>query len=365
MNIVVYAALLFAVSELILTAVQFALRKRKIRAGARAGIIAAKALIAIIFAVLVLAGPVILRPLQPLMMAAYIALFADAVSDVICTVIFALAKKERIFPVTKAVSLFFGILFFAYAVFNMLTVKPNYHTYTSKKLSGEHTLVFIADLHTGSAQPFSVTEKTVSDVRALNPDLTVLGGDIVDDYTTKEEMIETFRLFKDFETPVYYIYGNHDRQGHAKYAHGLQFTEAELEKVMKDCNIIILKDEFARVSPDLLLLGREDMTEESRADISTLKNPDPGAYLVTADHQPGDFKNNIAAGTDLQISGHTHAGQLFPLKFFYSLIGGFVYGDYEIDGSVINVSAGACGWRMPFRTDAHCNYEVITLKHAG
>ncbi|MBR3620138.1 MAG: hypothetical protein IKN56_01415 [Clostridia bacterium] len=67
----------------------------------------------------------------------------------------------------------------------------------------------------------------------------------------------------------------------------------------------------------------------------------------------------------MQISGHTHAGQLFPLKFFYGLIGGYVYGDYEIDGSVMNVSAGACGWRMPFRTEAHCNYEVITLKPAG
>ena len=365
MNIVVYAALLFAVSEIILTAVQFAVRKKEIRTGKRVIIILAKVLTAIIFAVLPLAGPVFMRPVQPVMMAAYIALFADAAADILCTVFFALTKKGRVFPVTKVVSLLCGILFFAYAVFNMLTVKPNYHTYTSEKLSGEHTLVFIADLHTGSAQPFSVTEKTVADVRALNPDFTVLGGDIVDDYTTKEEMIETFRLFKDFETPVYYIYGNHDRQGHAKYAHGQQFTQAELEKAMTDCNIIILKDEFARISPDLLLLGREDMTEESRVDISALENPDRGAYLVTADHQPSDFKNNITAGTDLQISGHTHAGQLFPLKFFYALIGGYVYGDYEADGSVMNVSAGACGWRMPFRTDAHCNYEVITLKPAG
>ncbi len=364
MNIIVFAILLFAVSEVIITAVQFFLRKKNIKTSRRFILVAVKALTAIAFAVLPLAGPVFMRPAQPIMMAAYIALLADAAADLICTLCYVLSKKERKFAVSKAVSLVFGILLFAYAVFNMETVKPNYHTYTSEKLQSEHTFVFIADLHTGSAQPFNVTEKTVSAVKALNPDFTVLGGDITDDYTTKEEMIETFRLFKDFETPVYYIYGNHDRQGHAEYANGLQYTEEEFEKAMRDCNIIILKDEYARIAPDLLLLGREDMTEESRADISSLENPDPGAYLVTADHQPADFKNNTAAGTDLQISGHTHAGQLFPLKFLYSLIGGYVHGDYKEGNAVLNVSSGACGWRMPFRTDAHCNYEVITLKPA-
>ena len=117
MNIVVYAALLFAVSELILTAFQFFLRKRETKTSVRVIIIVSKALSAIAFAVLVLAGPVILRPLQPVMMAAYIALFADAVSDIICTVVFALKKKSRSFAVTKTVSIICGVLFFAYFTF--------------------------------------------------------------------------------------------------------------------------------------------------------------------------------------------------------------------------------------------------------
>ena len=77
----------------------------------------------------------------------------------------------------------------------------------------------------------------------------------------------------------------------------------------------------------------------------------------------GSVKENRALGTDLQVSGHTHAGQLFPLGALYEVIG-YVYGDYEEAGATMNVSAGACGWRMPFRTDRHCNYEVITLTPA-
>jgi predicted MPP superfamily phosphohydrolase len=64
----------------------------------------------------------------------------------------------------------------------------------------------------------------------------------------------------------------------------------------------------------------------------------------------------------MQVSGHTHAGQLFPLRLLYALIGGTVYGEYKTSASTLIVSAGAGGWRDPLRTDAHCNFEVITLK---
>ena len=89
-------------------------------------------------------------------------------------------------------------------------------------------------------------------------------------------------------------------------------------------------------------------------------NPAPEKYLIVADHQPSEFKKNLAAGTDLQLSGHTHAGQLFPLGPLYRLIG-YCHGDYTEGEAVMNVSAGACGWRVPFRTQARCNYEVIRL----
>ncbi len=366
MNIIVAAIILFAVSELFLTAIRFLLRKKKFRVGIRALLIAVKVVAAVAFAALVMAGPVILRPVQPIMMAAYIVLLSDAAADLLCTVFYAVSKKERSFKAGSLISLIFGTLFFLYAVFNMLTVSPSYHTYTSKKLNSEYKAVFIADLHVGSAQPFSVTRKTIENVKKENPDFVFLGGDITDDYTVKEEMVETFRLFKDFDIPVYYIYGNHDRQGHAEYAKGLQYTEEEFEKALTDNGIIVLKDEFAQLSPELWLLGREDITEgDGRKSIEFLKNPAPDAFLITVDHQPVEFKDNLSAGTDLQLSGHTHAGQLFPLRFLYSLIGGYVYGDYREGESVMNVSAGACGWRMPFRTDAHCNYEVIILKPEG
>ena len=363
MNVIIVFLLWFLAAEALLTAAQLPLRKKKIKPAARVGLIAGKALLAVVMAVLPMAGPVQLRAAQPLMMALYVALLADAAADAVCSVYFAVGKKERRFDVCKAASLIAGVLFFVFGVVNMETVTPEYHTYTSAKLKQAHTVVFIADLHVGSAQPFSVTEKTVAAVKALNPDATILGGDIVDDYTTKEEMEATFRLFADFDTPVYYIYGNHDRQGHAEYAGGKKFSQQDMEMAMAAGGVVILQDEYAELAPDLLLLGREDLTEETRADIKTLVNPSPEKYLIVADHQQTRFKDNLSAGCDLQLSGHSHAGQLFPLGLLYTVIGP-CYGDYTEGGAVMNVSAGACGWRMPIRTQAGCHYEVISLRPA-
>jgi predicted MPP superfamily phosphohydrolase len=244
----------------------------------------------------------------------------------------------------------------------MQIVKPNYHTYISDKLTETHRIIFAADIHVGSAQPFSVLEKEVKDLASEKLECIILGGDITDDYTTKEEMEKTFRLFGNCGIPVYYLYGNHDRQKHAEYANGLQFTADELEKAITENGVIILKDEYVELGDDLLLLGREDISEGTeRAKAQTLTNPSPEKYLIVADHQPFEFKENLTTGADLQLSGHTHAGQLFPLRSQYSVIG-YAYGDFYEGDAVMNVSAGACGWRVPFRTEKHCYYEVITLQ---
>ena len=354
---------LFILVEAVLSAVQFLLRKKDFKPVLRYVIIALKAVFAIAFAALVLAGPVFLRPVQPLLVAAYAVLLPDAFGDLVYSLICTFSKKERKFVIAKVLSLVLGVLFFAYGTLNMQLVTPKYHQYTSSKISQEHKLVFVADLHVGSAQSFEITKKTISKIKSENPDFIILGGDITDDYTTKGEMEETYKLFGEIGVPVYYVDGNHEVVQHEKYMkNGLHYSYDELEKAITDNGIVILKDEFVEISPDLVLLGREDAAvPEQREESSALSNPAPEKFLLIADHQPAKIKEHLEIGVDLQLSGHTHAGQLFPLKAFYSIVSP-VYGDYEYEGgAIMNISAGACGWRVPFRTDAHCNYEVVEI----
>lgn len=362
MNIFITWTLLFIAAELILSVIQFFVRKKEIKPAVQAVLIVVKILLVIAFAALPMAGPIQLRPAQPLMMAMYVVLFGDVVADIIYSAICLAKKSERHLISAKVLSFALGLLFFVYGTVNMQLVLPNYHTYSSSKLTSEHKIVFAADIHVGSAQTFATLEKEVKAMTDEQPECIILGGDITDDYTTKKEMQKTFELFGNCGVPVYYLYGNHDRQKHAEYANGMQFTAEELEQTIENSGVIILKDEYADIAPDLLLLGREDISEGGeRAKAETLTNPAPEKYLIVADHQPFEFKDNLVTGTDLQLSGHTHAGQLFPLRALYSVIG-YAYGDFEEGDAIMNVSAGACGWRVPLRTEKHCYYEVITLK---
>lgn len=357
-------SLLFVCVESILTAVQFLLRRKDFKKTTRVLITAAKALSAVACGALVMGGPVFFRPIQPLMVIIYAVLFTDAAADAVCGLGRTLRKSERRFAVSKAVSLFLGVLFFVYGTVNMQIIRPVAHVYTSPKLTSTHKIVFLADLHVGSAQKFDTTKKMIDDIRNEHPDAVILGGDITDDYTEKELMQETYRLFGEIGAPVYFIYGNHEVVQHAEYRkNGLPYTEDELLQTMKSNGINVLTDDYAVLADDLLLLGREDAAvPERRQEIGSLPNPAPEKYLIVADHQPTRAKDNLAAGTDLQLSGHTHAGQLFPNGLFFSLFS-YTKGDYDLGGGrTLLVSPGASGWRVPFRTEAHCTYEVITLQ---
>ncbi|MCQ2409482.1 MAG: metallophosphoesterase [Clostridia bacterium] len=354
----------FILAEFIIFAVQFFFRKKELKTFVYIILAVVKIILGIGLAVLVMAGPLALRPVQPIMAALYVALFMDGFADII----FCFFKKKitsKRLLIRKIVSLVLGIVFFTYGTVNMQMVTPSYQSYSSDKLENEYRFVYLADMHVGSAQSFETTEKTIQQIKNENADFVVLGGDITDDYTSKEEMQKTFALFKDFGAPVFYVYGNHDRQENADYAHGRQYTVEELENTLTENGIKILKDEFVQIADDLVILGREDMSEESRKDAGELISPKADAYLVTFDHQPFDKEGIEKANADLQYSGHTHAGQFFPLKPFYNWFIGDAFGEYQHGNTTVYVSPGVCGWRVPFRTDGKCTYEVAVITPAA
>jgi len=354
--------LYFVAAQVVLSLIQFALRKHKPKTAIRMCIILLKALLAAVLAFLVIAGPVFLRPVGFPLAAIYAALLPDAVADLIVTIWCLIRRRERSFIWTKVLSLVLGLAFFIYGTVNMETVTPNYTTFSSPRLTQEHKLVFISDLHVGSSQSLDVTRRTIESIRAENPDFVILGGDITDDYTTKEELEETYRLFGSLGIPVYYIDGNHERVQHAEYMKGgRNYTTQELLDIVRKNGIHILCNSYADIASDLILLGREDAAVTDPVPDSAIPNPKPEKYMVVADHQPVRVQENQDLGADLQLSGHTHAGQLFPLSLIYIPFIPVV-GEYDYDGgTILYVSSGASGWRFPFRTDYRCHYEVITL----
>ena len=352
---------LFLIVQAALTAAQYFMARRTVKWPLRIIILAAKALIAIGFALLVMAGPVFLRPVQPLMTAIYAVLLPDAAADLVTLLIW---REKRGFRHLRLASLVLGAAFFAYGTVNMQIVTPEYHSLASPKLTEAHRVVFVSDLHVGSSQSFETSRRTIEMIGSEHPDFVILGGDITDDYTTKAEMEETYRLIAALGVPVYYIDGNHEVVQHPEYKpNGIEYTYEGLLNVVERNGITILCDEYVSLAPDLLLLGREDLTEPSQR--KAVEKPGTDSFFLVADHQSVSIREHLELGADLQLSGHTHAAQFFPLRILYPLFTP-TYGEYEFeDGAMLYVSAGASGWRLPFRTEVHCHFEVEDLVPEG
>ena len=286
---------------------------------------------------------------------AYAVLLIDGIAALLTLLVEGIRRKKAHFLFLPLLSCALSLSYATFGIINMEVVSEMDIEHTSSKLTHAYTFAFLADLHVGTSQPFSITEKTLHSIQSKDVDFLLLGGDIVDCFTTKEEMKQTFALFSSYTFPVYFVYGNHEADDV-----GSSFTDAELRQEAKNNNVTLLEDEFVPLGEDLLLLGRKDLNQKDRKGYEELINPSPSSFLLALDHQPTDFKAASSFGVDLQLSGHTHDGQLFPLGYLYNLAT-YPFGDYYHASSRLFVSPGASGWGAPLRTQGRTSYHIVRL----
>lgn len=257
----------------------------------------------------------------------------------------------------------FCICITLYGSFNATHVVMNEHTWTAEGLRQKHTFAYASDIHAENDHMIKNLVKFRDQVNEAQPEFVILGGDVTDEKTSYEDMVEVWKIISEIKAPVYFVYGNHESQPDSRIFGGRTYSDEQLEERIDSAGVTILKDEFVKAADDLILLGRCDMSmTDERVLWSELVNPYEGeGALIIADHQPHDSDqlNNIK-GT-LQLSGHLHAGQLWPLKAICKLIGMPVLNEYDKPHIKLFVTAGAGVWAMPFRTESHSCWELITL----
>jgi hypothetical protein len=242
-------------------------------------------------------------------------------------------------------------------------VKTQYQIQTEKNI-GNYKVVMITDIHYATIQDTEILKNTISEINEENPDIVVFGGDIVEEGTTKEKMQEVFQVLGSIKSKygLFYVYGNHDTQ---PYTQDKCYTKDELKSAILENNITILDDEYIEINEELVLVGRGDaalgnMSQRASTE-ELLEGVDKTKYRIVADHQPIEAAENAAQGVDLQISGHTHAGQIWPIGYFTEWLGGLNYGQYQEGNCNIIVTSGFTGWGYSFRTQEHCEYVVVEI----
>ncbi|HWR24490.1 MAG TPA: metallophosphoesterase [Feifaniaceae bacterium] len=251
-------------------------------------------------------------------------------------------------------------------VFGILNAKnivvTEYEVTLNKPLPSAVRVALVSDMHLGTSVHEEDLPGIVNQVNALSPNLILLGGDIYEERTTQDALAASYTAFSGLHAPlgVYYVPGNHEYRAQRDGTLDLVSMFENLEAA----GITPLKDEAVDLT-GLYLVGRDDFDSFTRAKLATLlEDVDQTLPVVVLDHQPMELREAKDAGVDLQLSGHTHAGQLFPGGLLTELFGIFEYSyGYHRDGNFqIIVSSGIGAWGFPMRVGSPTEIVLITLK---
>lgn len=222
-------------------------------------------------------------------------------------------------------------------------------------------IVQLTDIHVGHTIRREFVEQLVADVNALEPDVIAITGDLVDGSVARlrDAVAPLGRLRARWG--VYFVTGNHE------YYSGAPEWCAELTRL----GLRVLRNEHVTLGDErghFDLAGIDDASargEGHGADLGrALLGRDRARELVLLAHQPRALAGAIAAGVGLQLSGHTHGGQLWPWSWLVRLAQPVVRGLERFGATQIYVSCGTGYWGPPMRLGAPAEISEIVLSRA-
>ncbi len=249
----------------------------------------------------------------------------------------------RLAPTLRELALFTGLMLSVVAVFQGVRppVVKDYQVSLSDlphRMTGKR-IVAMTDMHLGTQLGRAWLAERINQVQALNPDMVVLVGDILDGHDGA--MTQLIPEFRRLSAPlgVYAVLGNHE------FYRGADLCTA----VLKDAGISVLRNRWIEVHPGLIIGGIDDLTATRRSNIEeaafsqTLANRPSGAAILLS-HTPWQAQEAARSGIGLMLSGHTHNGQVWPFNFLVRRVYPLLYGAYPIDGMTTIVCRGTGTW---------------------
>lgn len=213
----------------------------------------------------------------------------------------------------------------------------------------------ISDVHLGYGTGVSALRRYVKLINSLNPDLVLIAGDLIDN-SVRPLLDEPYaEVLAELKAPmgIYMVPGNHE------YISGI---DACVE-FLADTQVRLLRDSVVTLPEGLQIIGRDDMSNRNRKPLEELiEGADSTMPMIVLDHQPYNLAGTDSLGVDIQISGHTHRGQIWPLNWLTDCIFEQSHGYRKWTHSHIYVSSGLSLWGPPFRIGTHSDMAIIEIK---
>lgn len=216
-------------------------------------------------------------------------------------------------------------------------------------------IAMASDLHLGRLVGHRELQGLKTIVTQQKADVLLMPGDILDDdthYYDKLHMQPTMQaLVSALPLGVYASLGNHDMYGH----------EAAIRQALQASGVRVLGDEQVNVNEQFWLVSRLDNHARYRQDTAKLMPSLIDKPVILLDHEPTDIDKNVLLPIDLQLSGHTHNGQIFPANTIVKLFNKVSYGHARFNQTNVIVSSGYGFWGVPFRLGSQSEVWIIDL----
>lgn len=219
---------------------------------------------------------------------------------------------------------------------------------------GEMKIVAVSDVHLGEGTGRTKLRRYVDMINAQQPDVVLIAGDLIDNSVVPVVRDKMLDEMDRIDVPIYMALGNHE------YISDL----AKVEALLSNSSVRLLRDSIATLPNGVQLVGRDDRSNRHRKPLSALiEKTDTSRPIVVIDHQPYHLNEADSLGIDLQFSGHTHRGQVWPLNLLTDRIYEQSYGYRRWSHAHIYVSSGLSLWGPPFRIGTQSEIVVIRLKN--
>jgi predicted MPP superfamily phosphohydrolase len=219
-------------------------------------------------------------------------------------------------------------------------------------------IAFMSDLHIGGPgiTPGKL-KRAVAIINAAKPDIVLLGGDIIDRYISDFSSGGYPEILRGLESKhgTFAVLGNHE------------YYRNDVDSVMRDfsgAGITTLRDEAVGVA-GIRLVGADDPASlrfgKRPAPLRAIVRP-AIAFNLLLIHNPGRLAEAERAGVGLMLSGHTHAGQIFPVSLIVGMMYDVAYGYGRRGGAQAYVTSGLGTWGTPVRTSGRSEIIFVDIK---
>jgi predicted MPP superfamily phosphohydrolase len=197
---------------------------------------------------------------------------------------------------------------------------------------------------------FGFLKKIIEKTNVLNPDLVLITGDFVDNFHKSTQ--DAIALLKNLNAPSLFVTGNHE-----DYVGPDRITKA-----LTAANVTVLRNQMKDLG-QIRVIGIDNGIDRNKiTQILHEFNTDKSKFTILMYHRPPDIEMLSHAGINLTLSGHTHAGQIFPFNYVVRFFFKHISGLHKYDGSFLHITSGTGTWGPRMRLGSRSEMVSIQIK---